>query len=438
MECGTDEDSPQSNSFCVALPGDRYGFLVVAGTTGGRLVLRQKALNTVIDDIYQASIVGDWQRVLRPVLELTGSSAGAYLGIHKPSSEIAFCEVLDIPEPMLREYDAEFVRRDPRVVYAIEHPETYINHDAQHMTERRLWKSEYFEWLAGYRFRYYLSLQLLDEVDLTCHCSIQRHPGDGPASPEQLRAAKLLLPHMRRGLMLYRAVLQQHGIATTALDLLETKSDPVFLCAPDGRIVWRNQAAAKCLNTPEVPLMENDGCLQPRVRQQLASWRNWLAQAARAAEDPLANIQPHFALQRTETDTPTNIGTRVSCRATVHPLPSPAILFPDLRAPRLAITLQPTRRDATVDSAMLHELFGLTAREADLALQITHGRTVAEAARALGITNETARGYLKRVLHKTSTRRQAELVGLLGTLGIVAFTGGGRPEEKDGGSPQRV
>ena len=71
-------------------------------------------------------------------------------------------------------------------------------------------------------------------------------------------------------------------------------------------------------------------------------------------------------------------------------------------------------------------------------MQITHGRTVAEAARALSITNETARGYLKRVLHKTSTRRQAELVGLLGSLSIGAFTGGGRSEEKDGGSPQRV
>jgi PAS domain-containing protein len=292
--------------------------------------------------------------------------------------------VLGIPESMLREYDAEFIRRDPRVVYAIKHPEMHINHDAQHMTERRLWKSEYFEWLASYRFRYYLSLQLLDEVDLTCHCSIQRHPSDGPASPEQLRAAQRLLPHMRRGLMLYRAVLQQHGVATTALDLLETKSDPVFLCAPDGRIVWRNRAAAKCLNTSEVPLMENDGCLQPRVRQQLASWRNWLAQAARAAEDPLANIQPHFALRRIEADTPGAIATRTSCRATVHPLLSPVTLFPDLRAPRLAITLQPAQRDVTVDSAMLHELFGLTAREADLALQITHGRTVAEACSGSG------------------------------------------------------
>ena len=34
--------------------------------------------------------------------------------------------------------------------------------------------------------------------------------------------------------------------------------------------------------------------------------------------------------------------------------------------------------------------------------------------------------------------KQAELVRLLGSLGIGAFTGGGRSEEEDGGSPQSV
>lgn len=61
----------------------------------------------------------------------------------------------------------------------------------------------------------------------------------------------------------------------------------------------------------------------------------------------------------------------------------------------------------------LGTLYGLTPAEARLAVALAAGHTVQETAVTLGITENTARTHLKRVLAKTETRRQGELVRLL-------------------------
>ncbi|MBB34964.1 MAG: chemotaxis protein CheY [Hirschia sp.] len=61
----------------------------------------------------------------------------------------------------------------------------------------------------------------------------------------------------------------------------------------------------------------------------------------------------------------------------------------------------------------LMELFKLSRSEARLALALSHGKTIAEAADDIGITVETARNYSKRLFSKTGTRRQAELVRII-------------------------
>ena len=61
--------------------------------------------------------------------------------------------------------------------------------------------------------------------------------------------------------------------------------------------------------------------------------------------------------------------------------------------------------------AVLRDPFGLTSAEARLAACISGGASPREAARTLGITEETARSVLKRIFHKTGTNRQSQLAG---------------------------
>jgi DNA-binding CsgD family transcriptional regulator len=65
------------------------------------------------------------------------------------------------------------------------------------------------------------------------------------------------------------------------------------------------------------------------------------------------------------------------------------------------------------DEYHLRELYALTAVEARLAVCLSQGKSVDEAASAMGVTVNTARTYLKRIYSKTGVRRQTELVRLL-------------------------
>jgi DNA-binding CsgD family transcriptional regulator len=64
----------------------------------------------------------------------------------------------------------------------------------------------------------------------------------------------------------------------------------------------------------------------------------------------------------------------------------------------------------------LIEAFRLTPAEARLAASLAAGEPIEMMAEKLGIAYETARNVLKRIFHKTETRRQGELIALIRRL----------------------
>jgi DNA-binding CsgD family transcriptional regulator len=68
------------------------------------------------------------------------------------------------------------------------------------------------------------------------------------------------------------------------------------------------------------------------------------------------------------------------------------------------------------DMRVLCGLFDLTPAEARVARGIASAQTPEAVAQSIGISVETARSHLKRIMLKTGTTRQAELVLLLSGL----------------------
>ncbi|MEZ5737216.1 MAG: helix-turn-helix transcriptional regulator [Novosphingobium sp.] len=69
----------------------------------------------------------------------------------------------------------------------------------------------------------------------------------------------------------------------------------------------------------------------------------------------------------------------------------------------------------------LARLFDLPKREAELAIALSDGHSIAEAAQTMGLTIETARNYSKRLYAKLDVRGQAELVRLVcGSSAVLA------------------
>ncbi|WP_156843080.1 helix-turn-helix transcriptional regulator [Novosphingobium aquimarinum] len=90
-------------------------------------------------------------------------------------------------------------------------------------------------------------------------------------------------------------------------------------------------------------------------------------------------------------------------------IPSPAVIAL-LRLPRAP---SPTR------AAGLAHIFGLPRREAELAIALYDGFSMAEAAERLGLTLETTRNYSKKLYSKLGVRGQSELVRLVAQSSAV-------------------
>lgn len=91
-----------------------------------------------------------------------------------------------------------------------------------------------------------------------------------------------------------------------------------------------------------------------------------------------------------------------------------------LRAERLSASgmewVLVTLRDPaleTPDTDLLQDLFDLTPTEALVAAGLAQGQTGAELALAMGVQINTVQSHIKRVLVKSGTRRQSQLVSLI-------------------------
>lgn len=73
--------------------------------------------------------------------------------------------------------------------------------------------------------------------------------------------------------------------------------------------------------------------------------------------------------------------------------------------------------ETVLEPETARELFGLTMAEARLAIILTQGVSLVEAARRLGITHNTAKTQLRAIFAKTGARRQSQLVSILAATG---------------------
>lgn len=91
-------------------------------------------------------------------------------------------------------------------------------------------------------------------------------------------------------------------------------------------------------------------------------------------------------------------------------LPIPEQPLAALNMPAYAAVVHLPRSLDDRHGRLLATRYGLSHSEAQLALALARGRTIAEAAGTLHLTLETARNYSKRVYAKTGTRGQGDLV----------------------------
>lgn len=100
----------------------------------------------------------------------------------------------------------------------------------------------------------------------------------------------------------------------------------------------------------------------------------------------------------------------------LHAVPLPETGLSGLHTVLILIDLDATPRPTT---EALQKIFGCTATEARLAVELTSGKSLEDIARAAQVTIGTVRKQLGSVFTKTNTNRQAELVALLARISVL-------------------
>ncbi|WP_343714054.1 helix-turn-helix transcriptional regulator [Inquilinus sp.] len=248
------------------------------------------------------------------------------------------------------------------------------------------------------------------------YVAVRRVLGAPDFADRDVAALQAVLPHLARTLELRRTI----GVADLrfagAIAVLDRIDLGLILCDAAGRPAYLNRRAEALVAKPD-GLSAGSAGIAAALPEETRRLRHAVAMAAAAGT---ARPGLDAAARAIAAGTRLRLSRPSGARPlllTVIPIRQAGIgdRRPQAQA---AIFIADPEHNPTPAPALLQELFGLTAAEAGLAVEIGRGDGIQAAADRLSISGNTARTHLARIFEKTGTSRQAELVRLLVQYGV--------------------
>jgi DNA-binding CsgD family transcriptional regulator len=234
---------------------------------------------------------------------------------------------------------------------------------------------------------------------------------------EDLKFLSMLVPHLQRATQADTCIADAIRGAGAAAALSGLRQG-VLLVAADGAVLYANPAAETITAEADGVSIEQ-GKLCAITPALTAALRQAVAASAAVPTDPLVAATMAYPDRVLRLERPSG---RQPLAVLIVPLPhrTMEVWATALPVARAIVFLTDLERETRPPLDILRRLYGLTAREAMLAIQISRGEGLQAVADHLGIARATAHTHLLRVFAKTDTRRQAELVRLVERLRSVS------------------
>ncbi len=208
-----------------------------------------------------------------------------------------------------------------------------------------------------------------------------------------------LMPHLMRALRVARRL---GGVAGMLPDYLDGLTQGVVLLDAMGRILHANRPAAAMAAPEDGIALAADGLLAA-TREATRGLRAAIARAAGVGPGPRQG--DCLVLPRPSGRRPFAVAVcPLAADAGAYLFGHPAVL----------VEIRDLAATDPAPEGLLARCFALTATEARVAGLLLEGLDRQEIAARLGIAGNTARTHIARLMGKTDTHRQAELVQLLG------------------------
>ncbi len=355
--------------------------------------MNQDDLLSLIDGIYGAAADGAcWPAVLQRIADafdareasLSAVSATAVPWLIAPRTDPKFLESYGAYYHPLN----LFWQRSSRM------PVGTVATDAMLVPRETLQSSEFYnDWSRPQGYLSVMGSTLLMEDGWRVEFVV---PGKHEFGPRQLKLYHAIAPHLMRALQLTHRLGRIDMERAVAADALDRLAQALVIVDSEARVLFANRSANALFGNG---LSLHDGILRTGVNAQTAKLHRLIAGCMRP--DP-ANAGGHIAISRSPGRPPLSLLIVPAKSQPGWPTRPCAMIF--ATDPEAA---------ATPETGFLQAQFGLTPAEAVLARELLKGDGIEAAARRIGIGAPTARTHLRRVLAKTGTSRQAELVRLV-------------------------
>lgn len=225
-----------------------------------------------------------------------------------------------------------------------------------------------------------------------------------PPGPDKLALAHQIAPHLNNALRVRAKLVLLEGLTRDLTAVIDKADAAIVLLDCFGCCALVNRAARRILDRRDGLIFAGNR-LAATIPDESAALANIVR---RAVANEHGNEPPHSEAVCITRQQGKSLQLRIApfpCERLAGGSQFSAIIFigdPD--------------RGGNLPLQVLQTSYGLTPAEANLAILLMQGRSLAEAAEAKLVSKETVRSQIKSIFLKTGTRRQAELVGLLTSL----------------------
>jgi DNA-binding CsgD family transcriptional regulator len=365
-------------------------------------------LSQVIGDIYDASLdPGLWPTAIESICRFVGAASA---GLHSQNSISRVTDALfwwgraSSAQHYFQTYVEKYGRINPIfpgvIFFDIEQPVAVPDViSCEEFVRTRFFR----EWLAPQSLMDGLFSTLQKGATSCALFTAMRHSEQGPVDDRMRRRFELITPHVRRSMLIGKAIDLHRVEAAMLADTLDELASGTFIVDSTGRIIHANASAHRLIAEANV-LRATNGRLSA---SEPKGGRNLLDVFAAAKTGDVAVGKGGISIPLT---------ARTGDRYVAHVLP----LTSGARR-RAGVSYSATAamfvRKAELDLPSPPEAvasqFKLTPAEVRVLFAIVQIGGVPEVAPVLGIADQTVKSHLHRIYEKTGMKRQADLVSLV-------------------------
>lgn len=265
-------------------------------------------------------------------------------------------------------------------------------------------ESDYYKLLLRpFSIAFVAGMDLLDDRGKRFTLRLTRGPHQVNFTTEELAFVQLLAPHLCRAVSQGVKFQQLESERRAYAQSISKRAIGIINLDKYGEVIELNAAAEKILE-------DADGLYLGQRSLQIKN-SNLNAKLKQSIEEALNAKQTDVCLPINAIAIP-RLSGKADLELVIKPLPVERHIEAE-GTPRLMILVQDPEQSVDVSVRLVMHLYGLTMSEATLAIVLSSGKTMEEAAASLGVTKNTARAHLRAIFAKTGVTQQSMLVSLI-------------------------